>query len=116
MDYSILLNALVTIILTLYGEPALARNVVDLVLDSFFTFIKDTYFPSLEQDVLNTIDKCFSKATTERDDSIIREMKIRICECFKDHSRIFIDVESEHKRFKLLEEKRYMEPIEYKLR
>ena len=116
MDYPTILNALLTIILALYGDSSLPRNIVDRVIDSFHDFIKCTFLVSLEKDILIAIEKSFPKPLSADNIAIINEMKIRIHGCIRQHHDIFQDVSSESKRFNLLRKTGFVEPIEFKLR
>ena len=57
MDLLLLITELLTIILMLYGDPSLPRNIVDRVITYFDNFISRHYLPSLKKDVLDILRK-----------------------------------------------------------
>lgn len=105
MDYLFLLNHLITFILMLYGNPALPRKIVDIVIDFIQNFIAAVYLPSLKKDVLEAL----------KDENISGFSLFKLNQCFERHSKIFDAVSTEPKRFNLLRRKGYVDPQEFDL-
>ena len=104
MDLLLLITELLTIILMLYGDPSLPRNIVDRVITYFDNFISRHYLPSLKKDVLDILRK---------DANVSMKTYRQLDEIFQRYNHVFDKVNSEKKRFKLLERKGFREPEMY---
>ena len=94
---------LITIIIQLYGNPSLPRDIVQNVINYFFEFLNIYLFPCMKQEIINCIN-------TETDKS---RLKPKINSIFKDYGCIFNRIDTEHKRFNELKKFGYIDPVEY---
>ena len=89
-------ESIIFFILTLYGEPAYPRKIVDDVVKFMNNFLCNTYLPALKNDVISTL----KKNNIPVDD---------IEKCYNEYNHIFDKFLTEHKRFKVLKEKGLIE-------
>lgn len=99
MDLTAILNHIVTFILSLYGNPALPRKIVQEVIDHMDDFISNVYIPSLKNDVLEVL----------KNENISDTSFKKIEQCFQKHSTVFDNVSTECKRFKILKTKGFID-------
>lgn len=105
MDYVTLSNAILTFIIMLYGEPTFPRKIVDLVISFLDDFIKRKFLNSLENSIIEIIDKSKSK----------HEMKVRIGECIARHKNILENFSTEPKRFDLMKNIGFIIPEQFEI-
>ncbi|KAL7292930.1 hypothetical protein TKK_0013383 [Trichogramma kaykai] len=101
MDLAALVNHLITIILMLYGDCCLPRNIVDRVIRYFNNYICTYFLPSLKNDVLEIL---------QNDKNVSQKTYIRINSIFSRYDRVFDKVNSEQKIFGLLERVGFEKP------
>ena len=103
MDPVLILNKILGFILSLYGEPSLQRKVVQNVIDYFHEFLKETYLPSLQNDIMDIL----------KNEKISDYNLHRIQSCFNKYGNIFENVNTENKRFALLKPKGFIDREEF---
>ena len=106
MEYVSLFNAMLSFIILLYGEPSFPRTIVDKVVNFISNFITEKFCKSMEDSILQIIDKANSK----------QELKIKIRECILLHCKVFENFSTEKKRFQLLQKKGFREPEQFEVR
>lgn len=105
MDIRVIHGILIRFILLLYAEPSLPRKIVDTVINSMHDVLKNYFFPSMENDILQLIN-----TTTDKE-----KLTTLIKQCFVNHSNIFNKFTKETDRFKLLESKGFEHPLEFEI-
>ena len=85
-------ESIIFFILSLYGEPAYPRKIVDVVVNFMNNFLCNSYLPALKNDIISTL----KKNNIPVDD---------IEKCFDEYNNIFDKFLTEHKRLKILKEK-----------
>lgn len=100
MDLTLFVNCITILILQLYSDPNLPRNVVDIVIEFFDKFHRQTYLPSLKADVLNALSN----------ETLTNESVLNLDSVFLDHGLLFDEINTEAKRMSLLKTKGYREP------
>ena len=105
MDYKIILNHILSYILTLYGNPKLPRKIVQDSMYFMDNFIKNVYLPSLKTDIIEIVIKA------NVDKNSIEKIK----KCFNNHSSVFEAVSTEKKIFSILKDKGFIDHEEYEI-
>lgn len=103
MDYTLLLNHIITFILSLYGNDSLPRKIVSEVIDFFNKFLQDIFIPDLKNDIVSIL----------KNNKIEGECLKSIENCLNKHSKIFEYVDSEPKRFSILKTKGMLDYEEF---
>ena len=98
MDILGIIQHLLTLILRLYGDPYLLRNIVQTVIDHMTNFIRDMFLPSLKKDVLQALEG------TQISESTLKKIE----NCFKKHANVFEYVDTEAKIFSLLKKRGFI--------
>ena len=105
MDCILIIDQVLQFILSLYGDLALPRKVVDDTIDFLNNFIRSTYTPTLKNDIQAILKNKSISDFTLKD----------IEKCFDKYSVIFENVNTEAKRFQLLRRKGFIDFEEFKI-
>ena len=73
----------------MYGDPEYHKKIVQVVVDFMDHFIRKEYVPSLQNEILQILEKRF-------EDDLCSD---KIEQFFMKYSKVFVSVATEHKRF-----------------
>lgn len=92
-------------IITFYGNTHLPREIVQTIIDSWSKFVSVYFLPSIKHDIINCIKN-------EKDTN---RLLTKIDKILAKYDTIFVEVDSEHKRFNILKTYGFIQPKEYRI-
>lgn len=102
MDFKIFFNSIIVFLLSLYGDPALPRKVVQIVIDYVISLLHSVLLPNLKNDITQILISS----------NVSESVRIKIDICFEQYKNVFDSFSTEANRFSILKKNGYLEPEE----